>query len=283
MVSTAWIVCTDLDASLLDASYQWNQAESALQAVRTLGIPLVLNSSKTFAEMVPFAAALDPLAPIIAENGTAIAYPHAAGLGGAVRTADAYSIEYCGMKRAELLKIAYALRAQKAYRFRGFSEMKAEALTELLGLDAKQAEAALERHGSEPIDWLDSDEALEAFSAQLAGEGVRLVRGGRFEHLMPSNQSKGTALQQVLERYQSRQPELEWKVLAIGDSPNDCSMLEIADQALVIPNPKRGTLKLKRPDYLQAPAPGPEGWGSAVLDFLSTQVSSITTNDPRYE
>lgn len=283
MAKTAWLICTDLDASLLDAAYEWAGAEVALKAVRALGVPLVLNSSKTFAEMAPFAAALDPLAPVIAENGTAIGYPQCWGSGAADAKVDSYGVEYCGMKRTELLRIAHELRERKGYRFRGFSEMEAEALTETLGLDAKQARAALERYGSEPIDWLDSVEMLEEFSDSLAGEGITLVRGGRFEHLMPAHQSKGTALMDVLQRYRSRQPELQWNVLAIGDSPNDCSMLEIADQALVIPNPKRGTLKLKRPDYEVAPAPGPEGWGVAVLNFLSTQVSSTTNYYKRHE
>ncbi|MGB0290141.1 MAG: mannosyl-3-phosphoglycerate phosphatase, partial [Opitutales bacterium] len=146
MAKTAWLICTDLDASLLDAEYQWTGAEVALSAVRALGVPLVLNSSKTFAEMAPFAAALDPLAPVISENGTAIGYPQCWGLGAADVAVDSYSVEYCGMPRKELLRIAHDLRERKGYRFRGFSEMEAEALTEMLGLDAKQARAALKRH-----------------------------------------------------------------------------------------------------------------------------------------
>ncbi|CAI8329413.1 MAG: Glucosyl-3-phosphoglycerate/mannosyl-3-phosphoglycerate phosphatase [Opitutia bacterium UBA7350] len=278
MAKTAWLIYTDLDASLLDASYQWREAEPALEAIRALGVPLILNSSKTLAEMLPLAAVMDPLAPIIAENGTVLAYPQEADLvEGGGYAAGSYQVKSCGMKRSELLSIAENLRGKHRYSYKGFSEMKSEQLMGLLHLNRKQAEAALDRHSTEPILWESSSKDLEAFSEALAKEGIVLVRGGHFQHLMPAGQSKGSALTRVLQCYQARNPDLKWKTLAIGDSPNDSSMLEVADAAIVIPNPKRGTLQLKRADYCTAEAPGPVGWGASVLEFLTTQLSIATT------
>lgn len=280
MAKTAWLICTDLDASLLDAAYQWHEAKAALDAIRASGIPLILNSSKTLVEMIPYAAELDPLAPLIAENGTVLAYPEGTNLGDSEGvTVGGYQVECCGMKRSDLLQISNRLRAEKGYAFEGFAEMAAERLVGLLGLSMDQARAAQERHSSEPILWEDSPEALEDFADALAGEGIALVRGGHFQHLMPAGLSKGSALGWVLGRYAARNPNLKWKTLAIGDSPNDRSMLEIADEALVIPNPKRGSLTLDRPDYKVADAPGPEGWGRSVLEFLTTHLSTATTYD----
>ncbi|NCG09231.1 MAG: HAD-IIB family hydrolase [Verrucomicrobia bacterium] len=277
MAKTAWLICTDLDASLLDAAYQWHEARAALDAIRALGIPLILNSSKTLAEMIPYAAELDPLAPLIAENGTVLAYPESTNLGDSEGvTVGGYQVECCGMERSDLLQISNRLRAEKGYAFQGFAEMEVEVLVARLGLTSEQARAALERHSSEPILWEDSPEALETFENALAGEGIALVRGGHFQHLMPAGQSKGSALGWVLGRYAARNPEWKWKTLAIGDSPNDRSMLEVADEALVIPNPKRGTLTLKRPHYRVASAPGPKGWGVSVLEFLTTHLSTAT-------
>ena len=78
-----WLICTDLDASLLDGSYRWSGAESALRAIETAGIPLILNSSKTLAEMRFFATALDAKAPVLAENGTVLAFPEGLNFGSA--------------------------------------------------------------------------------------------------------------------------------------------------------------------------------------------------------
>jgi hypothetical protein len=49
-------------------------------------------------------------------------------------------------------------------------------------------------------------------------------------------------------------------------------MLEQADFAVVIPNKAKGTMTLKRKDYLLASDYASEGWNTSVLQFLqSTQ------------
>ena len=64
-----WLVVTDLDASLLNESYCWDAALPALQRLQDLGIPLILNSSKTFSEMSELATALGTMTPVVSENG----------------------------------------------------------------------------------------------------------------------------------------------------------------------------------------------------------------------
>ena len=57
--------------------------------------------------------------------------------------------------------------------------------------------------------------------------------------------------------------------LALGDSPNDLSLLEAADIAVVIPRKDGGRLELdtgKRLIY--APKPGPAGWNRVVLELI---------------
>lgn len=271
-----WLICSDLDASLLDASYEWIGAEIALQAIEAAGIPLILNSSKTLAEMHFFAAALDAKAPVIAENGTVLAFPEGSNFSSAAGVKEGvYVVERCEKSRAEILAFAHKLRETTEADFEGFADMSAADLAESLGLNTTGAKAAMLRHGTEPILWHGSAASLESFADSLAAANIELVRGGHFYHLMPSGQSKGTALKKVCAKYATLNPEFEWRTLAIGDSPNDSSMLETADHALVIPNLTKGTLKLQRPDYMVADSPGPKGWGQAVLEFLKTNVGTI--------
>jgi mannosyl-3-phosphoglycerate phosphatase len=71
------IVFTDLDGSLLDGTtYSYKAAIPALTALREQGIPLVLASSKTRAEMEPIRERLDLHNPFIVENGGAVFVPH---------------------------------------------------------------------------------------------------------------------------------------------------------------------------------------------------------------
>ena len=70
-----FLVVTDLDASLLDHSYSWYEAKPALVRLRDLGLPLVLNSSKTVAEMKDLAMELGLDSPLVVENGGVLAIP----------------------------------------------------------------------------------------------------------------------------------------------------------------------------------------------------------------
>ncbi|NOR81504.1 MAG: HAD hydrolase family protein [Methyloprofundus sp.] len=47
-----WLIFTDLDGTLLDHdNYRFDQAIPALEKVNRLKIPLIINSSKTYAEI----------------------------------------------------------------------------------------------------------------------------------------------------------------------------------------------------------------------------------------
>ena len=276
MTETAWIISTDLDASLLDSNYVWNGAEAALKVIAEAGIPLILNSSKTLSEMHFFSQELGLSAPLIAENGTVIAFPKSMEwMPDSVNIEDGYGVLRSSMNRTKILDLAYELRKSKGYDFIGFNDSTAEELSERLGLEIESAKAALKRYGTEPIVWKDNDEALIAFKGALQNAGIALIRGGHFHHLMPAGASKGAAMQAIRDFYQKERSEFIWKTLAIGDSPNDLSMLELADEALVIPNPDNGTLQLKRADYMIADVPGPSGWGDSVIELLNAFLCPI--------
>ena len=69
------IVFTDLDATLLDPdTYSWRAAKEALDALRQKQAPVILVSSKTFAEMEPLHRQLGLQSPFVIENGGAIVF-----------------------------------------------------------------------------------------------------------------------------------------------------------------------------------------------------------------
>ena len=71
-----YVVFVDLDGTLLDTgTASWEAAAPALQALRTYGIPLILVSSKTRAELEPLRRRLQHQDPFIAENGAAVFVP----------------------------------------------------------------------------------------------------------------------------------------------------------------------------------------------------------------
>lgn len=69
------IVFSDLDGTLLDEQYDFSPAKPALRLLEDRGIPLVLATSKTRAELATLRAALGGAPSLIFENGAGLALP----------------------------------------------------------------------------------------------------------------------------------------------------------------------------------------------------------------
>jgi mannosyl-3-phosphoglycerate phosphatase len=200
-------------------------------------------------------------APLVAENGGVLAIPDAdAPLG--------YRIECLGLSRAFILASAHRLRDQHGYDFEGFADMQPGDVMRITGLSLEAAEMAMDRQATEPILWNGSDQEWADFSAALKRDGIRAVRGGRFIHLMgPADKADGQRA--ALEFCQTQYPEVLWRLIALGDSPNDLGMLDTADVAVVINNPAHEIVL--KPTALQCVYPskqGPMAWNEAVLNSL---------------
>jgi mannosyl-3-phosphoglycerate phosphatase len=262
------LVATDLDGCLLDVqTYRYDAARPALEALARRGVTLVLCSSKTRAEMQPLARELPAGGPFIVENGGAIVVPpgHLPRLAGR-RDAGGYREVVLGTHRAALVRALAELARDAGAQVRGFSRLSAADVAALTGLDAASAERALQREYDEPF-LLDSgsEDRLARAAATL---GLRITRGGRFHHLL-GPVDKGRALQRLIALYAAE--GRRFTVVALGDSPNDLSMLERADRAILIQRSDGQTdprLAQALPRAEVAPAPGPRGWNEAVLAVL---------------
>jgi mannosyl-3-phosphoglycerate phosphatase family protein len=208
---------------------------------------------------------------MVAENGGLIAVHEAAGLmrrEDAVARSGEYLIEVNGLSRDVILSQAQALRGEYGYQFSGFADWSTAQVCGHTGLSHSMAEQALERHATEPILWEDSDSRLELFTLALKQEGIRILRGGRFLHLM-GMADKADGMRAVLDLYKKQQPDVDWQVVALGDSANDCAMLEAADVAVVIPHADGPHIQPKAARVLHASSPASAGWNEAVLTLLN--------------
>lgn len=263
------LVSTDLDATLLDEAYQWTPAMPALKRLAQAGACVVLNSSKTVREMLALAeklraeCGLAP-APLVAENGGVLAVPDGAAPTG-------YRIEHLGLDRDAILACAHRLRDEAGYDFVGFADMQPEDLMRHTGLSRAAAVMAMDREATEPILWNGSDDEWSAFKTALEQAGIFAVRGGRFIHLMgPSDKADGQRA--ALTWCRKQHPEALWRVVALGDSPNDQGMLDEADVAVVIDNPAHGLALQPAALYcVHPPYHGPAAWNAAILGFLEQQ------------
>lgn len=266
-----FLVVTDLDGTLLDAqTYSWVPAAQSLEQLRQRGCPLILNSSKTLAELLQLARELNTNSPLIAENGSVIAIPEAFTIRGSEPSEEiqhGYRITRLGLDRQLIIEFAHQLRRDNDFKFEGFSDWTATEIANHTGLELSAAQNAAERCATEPILWHDQTDRWDEFARLLAKKAIRAIRGGRFIHLM-GEVDKATSLKHVRELYQQAFPQIAWDVVALGDAPNDLDMLSAADIAVVIPNQHSHTLKPTAARTIFADAFGPHGWNQVMLNLI---------------
>ncbi|MEX5727356.1 mannosyl-3-phosphoglycerate phosphatase [Rhodovulum iodosum] len=244
------IVFTDLDGTLLDHdTYSHAEADPALARLKAAGVPVVLASSKTAAEIAPLRAELGFAdVPAIVENGAGVLE------GGA--DAPAAGGDYA-LLRAALDALPDDLRAL----FTGFGDMGAGGIAQATGLSPAAATLAARRRFSEPGLWAGSDTDRIAFLALLAEQGVTAREGGRFLTLSFGG-TKAGRMDEIAARY-----DHPYRV-ALGDAPNDIEMLEAADLGIVVANPHRAPLPPLKGEaeghVRRIDAPGPKGWNDAI-------------------
>lgn len=259
-----WVVFTDLDGTLLDHhSYSFEPALPALHQLQQRNIPVVLNSSKTRPEMEALQRELDIVDPFIVENGAALVIP--AGSQHLANQDD--QIIHFAPPREELLAVLNQLR-NTGFGFKSFNDFSVAELAQDTGLSLERAAMAKQRLATEPFQWQDSDEALEAFKLKLEQERLHLVRGGRFYHLM-GQFDKADAMKYLIDLYQQVEPTTHWRSIALGDSLNDEKMLAAADYAVIIKGVNSHLLQLEKSNLIRSERPGPEGWNDSINQLLT--------------
>ncbi len=267
------VVNTDLDATLLDHNtYSWRPATDALRVLKDRKIPLILNSSKTLPEMQDLSTELGLHDPLVCENGSFIAIPREGSFSAEEITSQFNSVEkiegywlcHLGVSRSQFLETITLLRSKHAaYDFRGYADWSVEEVAGHTSLPLEKAALSHQRNGTEPIHWHGTDAAFVAFKKELQEHNLKAVSGGRFIHL--SGQSnKGQALLKLGELYEKKYGKVV--SIALGDSPNDISMLDAADIAVVIPNKEKLSPTAKR--VIHAKEHGPTGWNTTMLEIL---------------
>ena len=282
MVPLNAIIFTDLDGTLLDHhDYSFAAALPALHAIEQHGIPLILTTSKTLAEVSEINRELANPQPAIVENGCALCFPcdreYAFDIGAHERI-DGYRVLRSPPDYQSIRDFISRQRAQFGYRLQGFGDMNAQELATATGLSPAQAANAGRRLCSEPFRWLDTEEKLRRFIEAAEQAGMNTTRGGRFWHLM-GRSDKARAIAQMTDLI-AAEKTTQATLIALGDSENDRGMLQQADIAVVIRRHDGTHLDCRgknRTVYTRLQ--GPDGWNAAILQLL-TEPGSLNPSAP---
>lgn len=268
------LVATDLDGTLLDHhDYSWDAAKPALDRLERLGIPVVLNTSKTFDEVRALQDAMGIRGPFVVENGSALFVP-AQGYSalrmdasGASRVDGYWQVVY-GAPRDFILQRLHTLRSEHGWNFEGFADWDTDTIMHRTGLDRDSAGRASRKLFSEPVDWRDSEERFGLFRDALLRDRLLVLRGGRFHHVQ-GRTDKARPLRWLKARYESV-AGVPIRLVCLGDSDNDIEMLNAADIPVCVKSPVADCPRL-------APAKaaictesyGPRGWNEAINGILA--------------
>jgi len=260
------VVYTDLDGTLLQyREYSFQAAEEALQVIRDKGIPLVIVTSKTRAEVELWRRRLRNAHPFVVENGGGIFVPK-----GYFREAlegfsprDGYLMKALGAPYPELRQALQALR-ERGFRVRGFADMDTEEVASLTGLGLKEAELAKRREFDEPFLLLEGE--LEALKAEARAMGYSITEG-RVLHILRGS-DKGRAVRILNRLFEAKLGKV--LTVALGDSPTDAPMFQEVDIPVLLKRPEGDYHPgVEVPGVFKAPGIGPEGWNLAMKALLA--------------
>lgn len=265
------IVFSDLDGTLLDGrDHSFDPARPALRLLAEHGIPLVLCSSKTRAEIAFHRERLGNRDPFVVENGGAVHVPKGYfgfGFNHDRVTADCLVIEL-GAPYETLVRALGELMRRTGVPLRGFSDMTVDEVAAHCALPLDLAAQAKQREHDEPFLILRPEAAGDV----MAAAELPVTQGDRFYHLSASD--KGRAVSVLIDLFERACPGAV--SVGLGDTLNDQPLLAAVDIPILVQLSEGGyDSRVAVPGLRYAEGAGPAGWNAAVAELVDDAAKNL--------
>jgi mannosyl-3-phosphoglycerate phosphatase family protein len=268
------VVVTDIDDSLLEPGARALPSErAALDFLTDRGIPLVINSSRTHAEIERIQETLRLLTPSISEHGSALFIPPGSFPSipdRAARAVGGHVIEF-GRPYHEVVDAVRNTSRDLGVEIIGFADLTIEDAARELGVTDVEAQLAKLREYTELIRIGDEADARRSHVLNaLRRRGLRCWPVGR-HHLVTATRDRAESLLtlKALWRHAWGEPPC---IVGVGNSEDDVTWLRYADVPVIVQNDHNGVdprILSKLPTARVSQRPGRVGWSDAILECVA--------------
>jgi mannosyl-3-phosphoglycerate phosphatase family protein len=274
MAARRVVVVTDIDDSLLEPGARALPSErAALDFLASRGIPLVINSSRTHAEIERIQETLRLLTPSISEHGSALFIPPGCFPSipdRAARAVGGHVIEF-GRPYHEVVEAVRITGRELGMEIVGFADLTIEDAARELGVSDVEAQLAKLREYTELIRIADETDARRSHVLNaLRRRGLRCWPIGR-HYLVSATRDRAESLLtlKALWRHGWGEPPC---IVGFGNSEDDINWLRHADVAVIVQDEHAGVdprILSKLPTAHVSQQPGRIGWSEAIVESVA--------------
>lgn len=235
-----FVIFSDMDGTLLDDKYSFEEAYKALSKLKSLKIPLVLSSSKTRSEIEAYRKRLNNKDPFVVEDGGAIFIPKnyfSLDFESSFIT-EKYKVIEIGEKYTKLRKFLTDLKKDFP-EIKGFGDMTIKELVQDSGLSTEHAKLAKQRGYDEAFRANKSD--WKEIKKRIKKAGFNYTEGGKYYHIL-GDSDKGKAVEILSNLYSKEFGEIT--SVSLGDSSNDIPMFKKTKLHFKVKGPKDWNKKI---------------------------------------
>jgi mannosyl-3-phosphoglycerate phosphatase len=276
MLAPRQIIFTAVDGVLNHASgAAWEAVSEALQALARRGVPLVLATRGTRAQLEPLRRKLQHGHPFLTESGAGLFIPDGyfnVRLEGATRFGRHFCVPFArphSEAAAALPEIAEEATASVV----GFSQMSVREIARNSGLSSRDAELFRQREFGEIFFFAgETEEVTRRFSQIALDKGWEAVPGDPLWELRGRLKQNGENAVRYLMGLYRKALHGRQRSVGIGSDAGDLYLLAATDATIVLPRYSGrfdDALLGKLPRAVRAEQPGAEGWAQAVLGTLT--------------
>ena len=272
------VVVTDIDASLLEPGSRFLPDErAALAFLAERGIPLVINSSRSRAEIERLHHTLNIVTPFISEHGSALFLPHQwlPFVADRARPAVGGHVVDFGRRYYEVVDTLRLVCRELNLEIVSFAELSIDEVAQELGVPSAEAQLVKLREYTELFRIEDESEAtLSRLFKALRRRGLRCCQRGR-HFLVSATPNRAESLRTLKGLW--KRAWGEHVMVGLGDSEDDVSWLQFVDVPIFIENGRSGIparVLRKLPTVRLTERHGRLGWSDAVFEFVGKAIAS---------